>query len=151
MTNNTDTQTTFKNHMIAFLEKELFARDKVIDLHQKQLARWVYDIDMVDRLPELETQVKIEKAARDAVRVCLTEARAKIEQIEGSFVPDLAKRAASARNDLYEATMADYSMDSIRRAELHRDDIVTHLASRELTLDEVTRWDADKGLWVATR
>lgn len=152
MTNNTDTQTlSFKNYMIAFLEKELFARDQVLILHQRQLARWAQDPDMVDQLPACEAQVKTERAARDAINVCLQEARAKIEELEGPDLPDLARRAASARNYLYEATMGDYSIGSITRGEHIRDDIKVRLAARELTLDEVTAWDETKGCYIATR
>lgn len=152
MTNNTDTQTlSFKNHMIAFLEKELFARNAVITLHQTQLHRWAQDEDMAERLPELDAQVQIEKAARDAVNVCLQEAKAKAEELEGPDIKDIARQAAMVRNDLYEASMNDYSMDSIDRADRAKATMQVELAKRGLTLAEVTRWDADKGLWVATR
>lgn len=76
MTNNTDTQTPAIDRMIAFLEKELFAREAVLDLHRRQIARWALDPDMVEHLPACEAQIKTEVAAKDAINHALQEAKA---------------------------------------------------------------------------
>lgn len=77
MTNNTAPQTTTDlDRLITFLEKDLFARNEVISLHQRQLARWSQEKDFAHDLPAMEAQVKAEIAARDAINLALQEAKA---------------------------------------------------------------------------
>lgn len=77
MTNNTAPQTTTDlGRLIAFLEKQLFDRQAVIDLHNRQLARWAHDPEMVDRLPDCKAQVEAEKARFDGINLALQEAKA---------------------------------------------------------------------------
>jgi hypothetical protein len=71
MTNNTDI-----DRMIAFLEKQAFERQAIIDLHTRQLARWAQDPDMTDRLPELEAEHNEQKARLAGINIALQEAKA---------------------------------------------------------------------------
>lgn len=75
MTNNTDTITPL-DRMIAFLEKQVFERQAVIDLHNRQFVRWSQDPDMVDRIPELHSELKEQEARLAGINVALQEARA---------------------------------------------------------------------------
>ena len=75
MTNNTAPQTTTDlGRLIAFLEKQLFDR-QAVHLHNRQLARWAHDPDMVDRLSACKAQVEAEKARFDGINIALQEAK----------------------------------------------------------------------------
>lgn len=62
----------------------------------------------------------------------------------------LAKRLASARNRLYEATMGDYSQASIDRAQNEYNQLKQEALDLGYNYDELTTWSDTQGCWVAT-
>ena len=62
----------------------------------------------------------------------------------------LAKRLASARNRLYEATMNDYSQASIDRGTQDFNALKQDCLDRGLDYELIVTWDENRGCWVST-
>lgn len=60
----------------------------------------------------------------------------------------LARRYASAKNYLFEATMNDYSMESIRRGDLRKQEAEAALEAAGIDINDCTAWIG--GRWVST-
>ena len=62
----------------------------------------------------------------------------------------LAKKLASARNYLYEATMGDYSQASINRGQDHFNQLKQEALDLGLDYEDLATWSQERGCWVAT-
>ena len=62
----------------------------------------------------------------------------------------LAKRLASARNRLYEATMGDYSQASIDLAQNEYNQLKQEALDLGLDYEDLATWSQERGCWVAT-
>ena len=60
---------------------------------------------------------------------------------------DMALNLASWKNSLYEATMGDYTMESITRAERGRDAAEADLEGEGINPDHVVVWSDTRGCW----
>ena len=64
-------------------------------------------------------------------------------------IKSLARDLASARNYLFEATMNDYSIESINRGEEKLNQVINQITAAGLDHDAMARYDETKGRWVA--
>lgn len=64
-------------------------------------------------------------------------------------IKSLARQLASAKNYLFEATMNDYSIDSIRRGEDNLATIKKTITDFGLNPDDIVEYNEKRGCWEA--